>query len=180
MALTTFINLETHGAGVVGLSGIVDGNWARLDAIFDPDLDSGDIAYHAFWEALVRDGTMPTTASSNLEWDFALGRVHFHPGYVLATHATAYTPDTEIGKWQKLPITGTTNFQSFYNQRAGQNTTFILVADGSNRNLSFPAGWVWMAGSEPSSLAANKTEILRIGTTGTTDADVVAEYSVEA
>ena len=179
MALTTIINLETHGDGTVGLNGIIDGNWARLDTIFDPALSSGDIAYEAFWKALVRDATEPTSASSVLEWDVSLGKVHFHPGYVLSTHATAYTPNTALGKWQKLPITGTTNFQSLSDQRAGQETTFVLVADGSTRNLSFPAGWVWMAGSEPASIAANKTGILRIGSMGTTDADVVAEYSVE-
>lgn len=180
MALTTNIELETHGDGTVGLNGIVDGNWARLDAVFGAALSSGDTAYHAFWKALTRDNTQPTTAGANLEWDLANTKVRFLPGYSVATHATSFTPDASLGRWQRLDVTGTTNFQSLNNQAAGQVVTFALVCDGSTRNLSFPAGWVWMGGSEPANIAANKTGLLRLGTMGAADADVIADYVVES
>jgi len=179
MALTTILNLETHGAGTVGLNGIIDGNWARLETIFGPTLVSTDDAYEAFWRAVVRDATDPTTESAKLEWDITTGKPHFHPGYFVATHATSYTASFADGKIQKLDITGTTNFQSLSGQNAGQELEIIIICDGSTRNLSFPAGWVFVGAAAPANIAANKTAVLVLRAMGTNDSDVVARYVVE-
>lgn len=34
MALTTVLELETHPSGTVGLNGIVNGNWTRIEKVF--------------------------------------------------------------------------------------------------------------------------------------------------
>jgi hypothetical protein len=56
--------------------------------------------------------------------------------------------------------------------------TLRLVADGTNRNLTFPAGWVFL-GTAPASLAAGKTAVLSVTFFGTADADAVAAWAVQ-
>lgn len=53
-----------------------------------------------------------------------------------------------------------------------------VIADGSTRNLSFPAGWTFL-GTAPADIAAGKTGILSLKSYGTTDSDVVAAWGVE-
>lgn len=179
MATTAILELETHPDGTVGVNSIVTGNWERLDEIFGPTLDSGDSAYDAFWKAVVRDATKPTTEGSSLEWDLTNDKAHFRPGYFVAVYATSFTPDAENGRTQRIDLTGTLNFQSFNNQFAGQLTTFFLFGNGSIRNLSFPVGWVFLNSTKPTQLAASKVGVLQVCSHGVTDSDVVCNYLVE-
>jgi len=55
-----------------------------------------------------------------------------------------------------------------------------LIGDSSARTLTFPAGWVFLNGTAPSSLAANKTAILFLFCWGTTNSDVTATYAVQS
>ena len=62
---------------------------------------------------------------------------------------------------------------------AGREISVRIIADGSTRAFTFPAGWTFI-GTAPTDIAASKTGMLSLKSYGTTDADVVAAYSVEA
>lgn len=74
--------------------------------------------------------------------------------------------------------TGTVTFTGS-NYRAGSIKTVRVVAGGSNRTLSFPANWVFV-GTKPTSILANKTGMLSVTSFGTTEADCVAAWTVQA
>ncbi len=65
------------------------------------------------------------------------------------------------------------------NMDYGRALLLRLAAGGSNRALAFPAGWRWVGGAAPATLAANKLALLRLECFGPTEADVVATYQVE-
>lgn len=58
----------------------------------------------------------------------------------------------------------------------GKSATVRVVAGGSSRNLTFPAGWVFIS-YKPTSLPANQTGILTVTSFGTTEADCVAAWA---
>jgi hypothetical protein len=62
---------------------------------------------------------------------------------------------------------------------AHRRMTVILVGDGSSRTLTWPAGWRWVGGTAPASLAANKVGWIELVSTTATDTGVVARWSVE-
>jgi hypothetical protein len=82
------------------------------------------------------------------------------------------------GGYRKLTLTGDVTF-STVNLAAGRLYKVVVVADGGPRGLVWP-GWRWVGGSAPASLAANKVGLLEVLSTGTTDEEVVARWSVEA
>ena len=55
--------------------------------------------------------------------------------------------------------------------------TIRIIGDGSERALTFPAGWTFVGAAAPATLAADKTAILTLTSFGTTDANVVAAYA---
>ena len=61
----------------------------------------------------------------------------------------------------------------------GKSLLRRLAAGGSTRTLSFPAGWRWVGGTAPASLAANKLALLKLQCFGTGESDVVAQWVVE-
>ena len=65
------------------------------------------------------------------------------------------------------------------NMDYGKSLLLRLLADGSTRTLSFPAGWRWVGGTAPASLAANKLALLKLQCFGTGESDVTAQYAVE-
>ena len=179
MALTTIIELETHGSGTVGLSGIVDGNWSRLDTVFGPTLSTGDTAYPAFWRALTRNATDPTTYGAAIEWDDATNKPTWRAGYALATYAASYSFDMAGAKIQEMVLTGNLTFSALTNPQAGRELTVIIASDASIRTLTFPA-WTWVGATVPANIAASKTARLKLTCIGTTAADTIAEWVVEA
>jgi hypothetical protein len=66
------------------------------------------------------------------------------------------------------------------NMNAGRSLELRIAADGTNRTLSFPAGWKFVGGAAPASILANKTAMLFLRCFGTTDADVIAQYLVQS
>lgn len=54
-----------------------------------------------------------------------------------------------------------------------------VLCDGSTRNLVWPAGWRWVGGTAPATIAAGKVGLLELRCYGTLEADVVARYHVE-
>jgi hypothetical protein len=65
------------------------------------------------------------------------------------------------------------------NMDYGKSFLLRIAADGSARNLTFPAGWKFVGAAAPTSIAANKTALLHLHCFGTADAGVVAHYMVE-
>jgi hypothetical protein len=61
----------------------------------------------------------------------------------------------------------------------GVSLVLRIVCDGTARTLTWPAGWKFVGSAAPTSIAANKTALLRLWCFGTTDNDVVAQYLVE-
>jgi hypothetical protein len=61
----------------------------------------------------------------------------------------------------------------------GRTLVLRLVADASQRTLTFPTDWKFL-GSKPANIAASKTGVLSLTAFGTTNADVVAAYAVQS
>lgn len=177
MALTTNIELETHGDGTVGLSGIVDGNWTRLDTIFGTGLSSGDTAYPAFWRAFMR-ATDPSTHGATPEWDQGSTKPSWREGFASITYAASHAFDMEGARIQRMALTGNLTFSALANQQAGRSATIIIAADASLRTLTFPA-WTFVGAAAPANIAASKTAKLELHCVGTNAADVIAEWTVE-
>lgn len=76
-----------------------------------------------------------------------------------------------------LALTGNVTFTTS-NRVAGRSLQIIITADASTRTFSFP-GWKFLGTAAPANIAANKTAVLSIYCSGTTDASVIATYAVE-
>lgn len=88
------------------------------------------------------------------------------------------TLDLAAGGLSSVTISADTTFQTT-NLGAGRSKTLRIICDSLTRNLTFPAGWKFVGGSAPASIAANKTAILKITSFSTDDANVIATYLLE-
>ena len=61
----------------------------------------------------------------------------------------------------------------------GRTLVLRLVADASQRTLTFPADWKFI-GTKPANIAASKTAVLSLTAFGTANTDVVAAYAVQS
>ena len=78
---------------------------------------------------------------------------------------------------QTKSISGTTTFTGS-NYAAGKTITLFITTDGSERDLAFPSGWVFM-GSKPTAQAASKVGTLTLTCASTTEASVRCAYAVQ-
>ena len=92
--------------------------------------------------------------------------------------STALDFDPAIPAYRTGTVTGALTFTTT-NLAAGRGMSVRLdnSASGSARNLTFPAGWTWLAGSAPAEIEANKVGIISLVSYGSADADVVAAWS---
>ena len=74
-------------------------------------------------------------------------------------------------------ITGNITYTAS-NYSAGRSLSIRITCDGTQRNLTFPAGWVFV-GSKPTAIAASKVAVLSITSFGSTEANTVAAYAVQ-
>ena len=93
-------------------------------------------------------------------------------------NGTKDTVDFSINHFQTLTLAGNDTLYSA-NVAAGYEVYLRIKADGSTRTLGFPSGWTFAGSAVPTTIAANKTAILYLRSYGTTDADIVAVYSVQ-
>ena len=95
------------------------------------------------------------------------------------TYAATVNLDMEAltGLYQTLTLTGNVTFTTS-NRAAGRAVVIRLLSGASTRNLTFPAGWVFL-GAVPTTLAANKTAVLSVTFFGTADTDAVVAYAVQ-
>lgn len=162
MALLPATGLETHPLGTVGVNGILMANWTRVEEIFkspageDEDDPVGGVLY----------------------WDVGQKRFRTYPIFATLVYgATVYLIPTG-GKTQKVSLTGNITFATG-GLSAGADFKVIIAADGSTRNLTWPAGWTWIGGTAPATIAANKTGLLEIMATTGADTGVVARWTVQ-
>lgn len=81
------------------------------------------------------------------------------------------------GQYRTISLTGDLTFTSS-NRAAGRMVVIRLIADASDRTLTFPADWKFL-GTKPASIAASKTGVLSLTFFGTADADCVAAWGVQ-
>jgi hypothetical protein len=74
-------------------------------------------------------------------------------------------------------ITGNITYTAS-NYSAGRSLSVRITCDGTQRNLTFPASWVFV-GSKPTAIAASKVAVLSITSFGSTEANTVAAYAVQ-
>jgi hypothetical protein len=82
------------------------------------------------------------------------------------------------GLFRTISLTGNLTLTSS-NRAAGRTVTLRLICDGTLRNLTVPAGWVFL-GTKPANIAASKTGVLSLTWFGTADTDCVAAWGVQA
>ena len=85
--------------------------------------------------------------------------------------------DALDGQYRTISLTGDLTFTSS-NRAAGRMVVIRLIADASDRTLTFPADWKFL-GTKPASIAASKTGVLSLTFFGTADADCVAAWGVQ-
>lgn len=90
---------------------------------------------------------------------------------------TTTTLDFSVDQLQTISISAATTFTSS-NLAIGKSKTIKITTDATLRTLTFPA-WRFV-GKKPTDQAASKISILTITSFGTTDADCVAAFAVEA
>lgn len=97
---------------------------------------------------------------------------------VLTYAASVEIDFTSTDDYRSLSLTGDVIFTTA-NRAAPRTRTIRILSDGSIRNFTFPA-WIFVGGSAPTSIAANKTGILSVTAFGANDTDIVAAYAVES
>lgn len=105
-------------------------------------------------------------------------RVQSSAGIESVTYAASVELDFSTNPDKTIALSGDVAFTSA-NLAAGESISIRIVADGSTRNLSFPADWTFLGSAAPASIAAGKVAILSLKAYGSADADVVAAYSEE-
>lgn len=94
----------------------------------------------------------------------------------VATTTTALNFSTEGLK--TISIAANTTFTAS-NYAAGKTVTVRVTSDATSRTLAFPPSWKFV-GTKPTSIAASKTGILTVTSFGTTEAECIAAWAVEA
>lgn len=176
MAVISPTGLEDHTAGTTNVGGIINGNWTRLNQIFDAALSTADAMFNQFVKALMRNATLPTDAA-RMEWDATAGtpKLVWRAGYALLTWGATTALDFAGARSQKLPITGVTTFTTS-NKAVGRDCAILMVGDTVNRALTFPAGWLWTT-AVPANITALKNAVLTLRSTTTADTGVWASYA---
>lgn len=93
------------------------------------------------------------------------------------TYAATTDIDMSSNDERILALTGNVTFTTS-NKVAGRSAKIYVTADASIRTLTFPA-WRFLGVAAPANIAANKTAILSISCTDTTDAQIRAAWAVE-
>lgn len=79
---------------------------------------------------------------------------------------------------QTVTLAGNTTFTTS-NRAAAKQISVRIICDGTGRTLTWPAGWTWIVGAAPSSIAASKTALLSLISFTTADSGVIAAYGVQ-
>jgi hypothetical protein len=128
--------------------------------------------------------------SSGTDYDAAFSdlpvRTTSEAGIVPATSFAAITYAATVpldmaslnSQYRTISLTGDLTFTTS-NRATGRTVVLRLVADGTQRTLTFPGGWVFV-GTKPANIAASKTGILSLSFFGTADTDCIAAWGVQS
>ncbi len=84
---------------------------------------------------------------------------------------------SSLETFKTIALTGDVTLTSS-NLAAGRMVFVRIVADGTNRTVTMPGGWVFLEADAPFVVQANKTALLQLISFSTTDANVVARFAV--
>jgi len=100
----------------------------------------------------------------------------------LDVESLAYAASVDLdfleGGLKTVSLTGNIQFTTS-NKASGRMLMVRIVADGSGRNYTLPAGWTFVGSAAPASIAAGKVGVLSLTCFGSNDSDVVAAYAEE-
>jgi len=150
MALLSPTTLESHPAGTTNLGGIINDNWAKINAMFDPDLDPGDPVYGLIAEAVRAQAG----------------------GVFTITYGATPNIDFNEEEIQVISLTGDAAF-TFSNLGAGKTVRLLIACDGTARTLGWPTGVNWV-GTAITTIDANAYLVVELISQGTTDTNVWA------
>ena len=87
--------------------------------------------------------------------------------------------DFTAGRLQMVtPVFGDVSLTSA-NRLPSRCCWVFLTCGATGRNVSFPAGWKFVGGAAPTSIAANKTALLELWCLGSNESDVMARWSAQ-
>jgi hypothetical protein len=93
------------------------------------------------------------------------------------TYAATVNLDMAVltGEFRTINLTGNLTLTTS-NRANGRQVAIRLIADTSNRTLTFPAGWIFLNSTVPTFVSANKTAILSLTFFGSNNSDCIASY----
>lgn len=94
-------------------------------------------------------------------------------------YAATVTANFDGDDYQTVTLAGDIDFSASSNRGAAKSIAIRVLADGSDRALTFNANWRFL-GAIPASIAANKVGVLSLTAFGNAETDVVAVWAVEA
>jgi hypothetical protein len=99
--------------------------------------------------------------------------------YAAITYAASVALDLSSldGQYRTISLTGDLTLTTS-NLATGRTVVIRIIADASQRTLTFPAGWKFL-GTKPANIAASKTGVLSLTFFGSADADCVAAWGVQ-
>ena len=147
----------------------------------DSNGDQGDREFGVYHDSSAPGGGTPLfrvfeTGNATLTNNLTL--VNAVMGQSVLTYAGTVDVDFDLAANRTLALTGDVIFTTS-NRAAGKSEVVKILCDGSDRGFTFPATWIFIGAAAPATIAAGKTAILSLICFGTTDADVLAVYTVE-
>jgi hypothetical protein len=118
--------------------------------------------------ALTNSPTVPLSAQN----------IQIAVGTGLATTGTVNLDFSTDGYKTQAALTGNITYTAS-NYAAGRSVTIRVINGATLRTLTFPSGWVFL-GTKPANIASSKVGVLTITSFGTTEANCVAAWSVQA
>jgi len=99
--------------------------------------------------------------------------------YAAITYAASVALDLSAldGQYRTISLTGDLTFTTS-NLATGRTVVIRIIADASQRTLTFPTDWKFL-GTKPANIAASKTGVLSLTFFGTADSDCVAAWGVQ-
>lgn len=99
--------------------------------------------------------------------------------YAAITYAATVNLDLAAldGQYRTISLTGDLTLTTS-NRATGRTTVIRIIADASQRTLTFPTDWKFL-GTKPANIAASKTGVLSLTFFGTADSDCVAAWGVQ-
>jgi hypothetical protein len=120
----------------------------------------------------------PSRFTGSVTVDHVLSAKCFMPQSQTLVYAPSLNIDFSAFLVKKLDLTGNVSFTGT-NMATGRNVTLRVRSDGSVRTPAFPAGWKFVGGAAPASIAANKSAVLELWCFGSAETDVCARWGVE-